>query len=710
MSPDRPPVERDRVLEYLRSTANRPMRAKELARGLEVSQDDYRAFRRLLDALESDGVIVRQRKGRYAVPEQFDLVAGRVQVTRKGDGFVIPDEPGEEDVFVPARNLETAVDGDRVLARIEQRPPGRNPVGRIVRVVERAWTQIAGVYHPKQGYGFVVPQEPDIGTDIFIPSESSGDARDGDVVVITIENWGEGRPSPVGRVERILGRQGEAGVDVLAILIGHQLALDFPSRVQDEAEKIARQGMRPESLLEREDLRDRLTFTIDPADARDHDDAISVYELDDGEVEVGVHIADVSWYVKPGSAIDREAEERATSVYLVDRVVPMLPEELSAGLCSLVPDEDRLTMSVLYRMDGTGNVKEARAMRSVIRSRVRLSYEGANERLQAAADDELSTALHTLRKVCQGIRARRAERGSIDFALPETYVELDAEGMPSAIRPRPRLETNRIVEDLMILTNETVARIGQQNELPVLYRIHEPPSEDRLEGLRRVAGVFDAPLTADPVRPTDVARLVAKMAGRPQEYLVSMVALRSMKQARYATRNVGHFGLGSEAYLHFTSPIRRYPDLVVHRALVRWLGGKGTEVDGEALERTARHASERERRAEAAERDSVELKKIQYMTRHLGDTFEGTIAGVTGFGMFILLDGVLVEGLIRLSSLVDDYYHYDEETWSLTGRRSKRRFRLGDRVEIQVARVDPESREIDLELLKGPLDPGRTRD
>ncbi|HSM08418.1 MAG TPA: ribonuclease R [Gemmatimonadota bacterium] len=710
MSPDRPPVERDKVLEFLRATANRPMRAKELARGLEVSQEDYRAFRRLLDTLEADGAIVRQRKGRYAVPEQFDLVPGRLQVTRKGDGFVIPDEPGEDDVFVPARNLETAVDGDRVLARIEQRPPGRNPAGRIVRVVERAWTQIAGIYHPKEGYGFVVPQEPDIGTDVFIPAGSSGDATDGDVVVITIENWGEGRPSPVGRVEQVLGPQGGAGVDVLAILIGHQLALDFPSRVQDEAEKISRQGIRPESLHDREDLRDRLTFTIDPADARDHDDAISVYELDDGEVEIGVHIADVSWYVKPGSAIDQEAEERATSVYLVDRVVPMLPEELSAGLCSLVPDEDRLTMTVLYRMDMAGNVKEARAMRSVIRSRARLSYEDANAMLEAPAADETSAAMHTLRKVCRGIRARRAERGSIDFALPETYVELDDDGMPTAIRPRPRLETNRIVEDLMILTNETVARIGEQHELPVLYRIHEPPSEDRLESLRRVAGVFDAPLTADPVRPPDVARLVEKMAGRPQEYLVSMVALRSMKQARYSTRNVGHFGLGSDAYLHFTSPIRRYPDLVVHRALVRWLAGKDAEVDLEALERTARHTSERERRAEAAERDSVELKKIQYMTRHLGDTFEGTIAGVTGFGMFILLDEVLVEGLVRLSSLVDDYYHYDEESWSLTGRRSKRRFQLGDRVEVQVARVDPESREIDLELLKGPLDPGRSRD
>lgn len=697
---------RDRVLEFLRSKANRPMRAKDLARELDVSQDDYRAFRRLLRTMESDGVIVKQRKGRYAAPEQFDLVAGRVQTTRKGDGFVIPDEPGHEDVFVPARNLATAVDGDRVLVRIEKRPPGRNPAGRVVRVVERAWSQIAGIYHPKRGYGFVVPQEPDLGTDIFIPAESAGEARDGDVVVVEIEDWGENQPSPVGRVVRVLGRQGEAGVDVLAILIGHQLPLDFPAPVQQEAEKIARQGIRPENLVDREDLRDRVAFTIDPADARDHDDAVHVRDLGDGQYEVGVHIADVSWYVKPGSAIDREALERATSVYLVDRVVPMLPEELSSGLCSLVPDEDRLTMSMLYRMDGAGHVKESRAVRSVIRSRARLSYEEANERLEApgAGDDELSESLRVLRKVCKGIRERRAERGAIDFALPETYVKLDDEGIPTAIHPRPRLETNRIIEDLMILTNETIARLSDEHELPVLYRIHEPPSEDRLEALRRVAGVFDRPLTADPVRPIDVARLVEAMAGKPQEYLVSSVALRSMKQARYAVRNVGHFGLGSEAYLHFTSPIRRYPDLVVHRGIVRWLAGKADGGDREVLERTALHCSEQERRAEAAERDSVELKKIEYMTRHLGDTFEGTISGVTGFGLFVLLDEVLVEGLIRISSLVDDYYHYDEETWSLTGRRSKRRFRLGDRLEVQVARVDPESREIDLELLAGPLE------
>ncbi len=697
---------RERVIDYLRSRAKRPMRAKDLAKALDVPRDAYRSFKQQLRDMEKAGKIVRQRKGRYAVPEQFDLVPGRLQTTRKGDGFVIPDEPGEEDVFVPGRHLASAVEGDRVLARIEQRPPGRNPAGRVVRVVERAWSQIAGIYHPKRGYGFVVPQEPDLGTDIFIPAEGSGDAEDGDVVVVSIENWGEGKPSPVGRIQRVLGRQGEAGVDVLAILVGHQLPLDFPPQVADEAERIARQGIRPEHLREREDLRDRTAFTIDPADARDHDDAISVRDLGDGEYEVGVHIADVSWYVKPGSAIDREAHERATSVYLVDRVVPMLPEELSSGLCSLVPDEDRLTMSVLFRMDAAGHVKEARPVRGVIRSRARLSYEEANERLEGSGDDELSRALRVLRKICAGIRSRRSDRGAIDFSLPETYVELDAKGQPEAIHPRPRLETNRIIEDLMILTNETIARLGEEHELPVLYRIHEPPSEDRLEGLRRVAGVFDQPLKADPVRPKDVARLVAAMAGRPQEYLVSAVALRSMKQARYSVRNVGHFGLGSEAYLHFTSPIRRYPDLVVHRALVRWLSGKMAGEDRETLESTARHASERERLAEKAERDSVELKKIEYMQRHLGDEFEGTVAGVTGFGLFVLLDEVLVEGLVHISTLVDDYYHYDEESWSLTGRRSGRRFRLGDRVEVQVARVDPESREIDLELQAGPLETG----
>jgi len=690
------------------------MRARELARELDVQPDEYRAFRRLLDKLETDGAVVRQRHGRYAIPEQFDLVVGTLQVTRAGDGFVIPDEAGQEDVFVPGRQLATAVAGDRVLARIDRRPPGRNPAGRIVRVIERAWSRVAGVYHAKPGYGFVVPQEPALAGDLFIPDEMAGGASDGDMVIASIESWGENEPSPVGRIEQILGRPGDPGVDVLAILIGHQLALDFPADVEAEADKVARRGIRPEDLHGREDFRDRLVVTIDPADARDHDDAISVRMLEDGDYEIGIHIADVSWYVKPGSAIDREAWERATSVYLVDRVVPMLPESLSGGICSLVPDEDRLTLSAVFVISVDGQVRKSRFARTVIRSAARLSYEDALRILESnESDTEIGASLRILSGICKAIRQQRRDRGAIDFSIPEAVVDLDSEGHAAAIRERPRLETHRMIEDLMILANETVAQLSEEHDLATLYRIHEPPSEDRLEGLRRVAAVFGAALPARGIRPRDLARLVRSMSGKPQEYLVSTVALRSMKQARYSVQNVGHFGLASDAYLHFTSPIRRYADLVVHRRLVRWLSGKRAPekaFDQEALERTARHASERERRAEQAERDSIELKKIEYMRRHLGDEFGGTISGVTGFGMFVLLEGVLVEGLIRLSSLVDDYYHYDESSWSLTGRRTQRRFQLGDRVVVQLARVDPESREIDLELVSGPLDPAGSSD
>ncbi|TFG64499.1 MAG: RNB domain-containing ribonuclease, partial [Gemmatimonadales bacterium] len=368
-----------------------------------------------------------------------------------------------------------------------------------------------------------------------------------------------------------------------------------------------------------------------------------------------------------------------------------------------------LAVSAVFVISPDGDVRETRFARTVIRSSARLSYEDAHQMLVSTeSEDDLGAPLRVLSGICRVIREKRRDRGSIDFSIPEVVVELDSQGHPAAIRERPRLETHRMIEDLMILTNETVAQFGERHELAFLYRIHEPPSEERLEGLRRVAGVFGAALPAKGIRPGDLARLISSMVGKPQEYLVSTVALRSMKQARYSVQNVGHFGLGSDSYLHFTSPIRRYADLVVHRNLVRWMngtGGPGTDSELEALERTARHASERERRAEQAERDSIDLKKIEYMRRHLGDEFEGTISGVTGFGMFVLMDGVLVEGLIRVSSLVDDYYHYDESSWSLTGRRTKRRFQLGDRVVVQLARVDPESREIDLALVSGPLDP-----
>jgi ribonuclease R len=708
------PPDRRRILAFLAASGHRPLRARELARELGVGHDDYRAFRRLLRDMERDGEVFRQRKGRYGLPERFEALPGRLQTTRSGDGFVIPDEPGHEDVYVPGRNLDTAQDGDRVVVRVDRRRPGRNPEGRIVRVLERATSQAVGPFHRRRGVGFVIPREPPLSSEIVVPGDADGGASEGDVVLVEIDEWGKGGPAPIGRVTKVLGRPGEPGVEVLAILLGHQLPLDFPPGVEAEAERVGRRGVREEDLAGREDFRESLVFTIDPADARDHDDAVSARELEDGTVEVAVHIADVSWYVKRGSALDREAAERATSVYLVDRVVPMLPEELSSRLCSLVPGEDRLVVSIVFRVEPGGGIVERRVVRGVIRSAHRLSYEQAQAILDEGKprppvrDDQLAPALRLLSRFARSLRRTRTAAGAIDFAIPEARVELDEAGEPVAIHPRERLEAHRLIEDLMILANETVAELGERQDLPLVYRIHEPPDPDRLDGLRSLGKLFGFSLPSENVRPADIARLVESQRGTSREYLVSAVALRSMRQARYSTRNVGHFGLASRAYAHFTSPIRRYPDLLVHREVVRWLEGRAGGAGGpslDELEGSARHCSERERKAEEAERDSVAAKTIRYMERHLGDEMEGTISGVTGFGLFVLLDDVLTEGLIRVSSLVDDYYVYEEETFSLTGRRTRRRFRLGDRVAVQVVRVDAESRQIDLDLREGPLDP-----
>ncbi len=692
---------RSDIIRALQEARRGPPSARDLARSLKVSGDAYRAFRRRLRAMESDGEVFRQRKGRYALPGSFEIVTGVVDVTRAGDGFVIAETAGEEDVYVPRRHLGSAVEGDRVAVRVERHVPGRNPEGRLVRVLERAWGQIVGVYHHRRGYGAVVPQEPPLPADVFVPAADKGDAADGDIVLVEIAEWGKTELRPVGAVTSVLGRPGDPGVDVLSIILGQQLPIEFPPAVLREAEKVARRGVRPEDLEGREDFRDTLCFTIDPGDAKDHDDALSVRRTPNG-LEIGVHIADVSWYVKDGSGLDREALERGTSVYLVDRVIPMLPEALSSDLCSLVPGQDRLTLSVVLDFDPALKLRDRRIVRGIIRSDRRLAYEEAQGLLDGApANDPDSVAvlaaLRDLSTVAAGVRRGRQEAGAVDFAIPEAKVILDDDGEPIEIRARERLEAHRIIEDLMILANEIVASLGLAEGLPLIYRIHEDPDPDRIEKLRDLAGFFGYSLPLKEIRPADLSRLLDQAKGTPHEYLISSVTLRSMKRARYATDNVGHFGLASEAYAHFTSPIRRYPDLVVHRALVRWLKGSQGKRP-EDLKDVARHSSDMERRAQEAERESVEAKTIRYMQRHVGDEFEGTIGGVTSFGLFVVLDGVLAEGLVRLGSLVDDYYTYDADAHAVSGRRTRKRYRLGDRISVQVVRVDTESRTIDLEL------------
>jgi ribonuclease R len=700
------PIPSEQIIEYLRTTAGRPLKAKELAKGLGIATRDYDEFKDRLAELEREGLLYRARSQRYAAPERINLMVGRLQTIRGGAGFVIPEDgEGEGDLYIPGHAMDSAVDGDRVVARVEHRRRGERREGSVVKVLERARESLVGVYHPARNFGFVVPEDRKLLRDIFIPPGQEGNANEGDVVVVRITDWGNHHLGPSGGIEKVLGPATEAGVDVLAVIYGHGLPVEFPAEVLAEAEAIRERGILPEDLEGRQDLRDLLVMTIDPRDARDHDDALSVRVLENGLREVGVHIADIGFYVREGSELDKEALRRGTSIYLVDRVIPMLPEALSADLGSLRPDEDRLALSLLITLDEGGAVRDHRLVRSVIRSRHRISYDDAQAvidgtgSIEPAADE----AIRELVAISRALRSQRANRGSLDFDLPEARVVLNTKGEPTDIQRVLRLESHRLIEDFMLLANETIAGDAVRRKVPMVYRIHERPDTDRLEQLREFAATFGHRLgqRGEPT-PKDLQRLLNRVQGRPEENLVSTVVLRSMKQARYSTQNLGHFGLAAKSYLHFTSPIRRYPDLIAHRLAAQAFIDRvqpPRELDDEVLPTIARVSSERERVAVDAERDSVALKKVEFMEQRLGEAFDGTISGVTAFGLFVLLDDYFVEGLVHVSWLTDDYYIFVEEQFALIGERTRRRFQLGDRLRVQVTGVSREERKIDFQLV-----------
>ncbi|CAN5779060.1 ribonuclease R [soil metagenome] len=698
-----------RIIEFLRDEAGRPLKAGELAKALNVPEGASAAFREQLQRLEDEGVLYRVQRQRYAAPARINLITGRLQTTRGGAGFLIP-EDGSRDVFVPMQALNTALDGDRVVVRLERNQRGDRPEGKVIKVLERSRSTVVGVFHgvrPGSGkrasHGFVVPRDSRLPWDVFVAPGGGGAAAEGDIVVVRITDWGSEHRGPTGDIEEVLGRIGEPGVDVLAIMRGRELPTDFPKAVDEAADALRRRGLTADDLRDREDLRDRLIFTIDPADARDHDDALSI-ERTAGGATVGVHIADVSHYVQEGSVIDTEAAARGTSVYLVDRVVPMLPHALSTDLCSLVPDEDRLTLSVFVDLDAAGAVLGSRLVRGVICSRHKLSYEAAQAVLdgERSIDGDTDRALTDLRDVARTLRGLREARGSLDFDLPEARVVLDDLGEPTDIQKVVRLEAHRMIEDFMLLANETIAQRAAAAKVPFMYRIHEQPDAARMEQVRDFAATFGHRLGSrgSTPGPKDLQRVIAAAAGRSEENLISMVVLRSMKQARYSEQNLGHFGLAARTYTHFTSPIRRYPDLIVHRISAGiWVDGRTPWLDEASLAEHARLASDRERLAVAAERDSKDLKKVEFMERHLNSEFHGTISGVTAFGFFVMLDDFFVDGLVHVSSLEDDYYLFVEEQYALIGERTARRFRVGDRVEVRVAAVDLEERRIDFRLI-----------
>lgn len=697
----------DKVLHALRASNRGPLKPKALASALDVPTHDYGDFKTFLRELESAGTVYRVKGGRYAAPDRISLVKGRVSTIRAGDAFIRVDDGSEDDVFVPMSDLNTAMDGDHVVARIESRPRGRNPVGSIIKVLERAHPTVVGTFHQRKKMGYVVPQDPTMGPDIMIPSGDEGGAEEGEVVVVRIVSYGERRHGPTGEIERVLGPLSDPGVDVLSVLFGHGLPLEFPPGVEVAAAEAAK-GIPIEPGEDREDARDLHVFTIDPADARDHDDALHVRSLGDGLFEVGVHIADVGAYVERGGVVDLEALHRGTSVYLVDRVVPMLPHELSSNACSLRPDEDRLAVSLFATLDREGRLREHRFARTVIRSRQRLAYEDVQQVLdgETSVDEVTDDAIGTLDRIARALRAKREARGSIDFDLPEARVVLDEDGAPVDIVRVQRLSSHRLIEDFMLLANEVVARQASDRKLPILYRIHESPTREKMETLRTFLASLGHTLPKRKPTPSDLQAVLDRVDGKPEESLISTVVLRSMQRAVYSPENLGHFGLAAEHYAHFTSPIRRYPDLVTHRVVVRALveGRDIPEAWAAELDEIAERVTFREQAATKAERDSVALKKIEFMERHLGDEFDGSVAGVTSFGFFVLLDDYFVEGLVHVNRLDDDYYEFREEEYALVGSRRGRRFRLGDRVRIQVARIDKEERHVDF-VLKRSLPP-----
>lgn len=695
---------RENILNFMRDTGYAPMTSEELMDALAGTCSPNKFWQEML-ALEQNGEIIKTRFDTYGLPEKMGLVAGRFQLTSKGFGFVIPDNKGDRpDVFIPPRALNGAMNNDRVLARIDNDTHGKKPEGEILRIIVHANNKVVGVFHQSGEFAFVTPDDKRIGQDVYVMKRHFNNAKDGQKVVVEITEWPQNNRKAEGKITEVLGNLGDVGLEILSIIKQNDLPLTFPEEVLDASYKVPK-TIKKSELNGRRDLRDRTVVTVDGEDAKDLDDAVYVEKLNSNEYLLGVYIADVSYYVTENSVLDREARARGTSVYLVDRVLPMLPERLSNGICSLNAGEDRLSMACEMHINGEGKVLNYEIFPAVINVRHRLSYNIV--RAMLAGDAELCAKykdvlpmvgkMDELREI---LHKKRAKRGAVDFDLPEQKVILDEKLHPIEIVQRIHGNAESIIEEFMLVANETVAQHMFNQHWPFIYRVHDIPAEEKMQDFAKLLANFNIKFKVhEETKPKDIQQAVEAIAGTPEERLITTVALRSMKQAVYQTENIGHFGLAAKYYTHFTSPIRRYPDLIVHRLLHRWLQAPklpANEVEplGDKLDMIAEHSSIRERAAADAERATVELKKCEYMADHIGEEFDGTISGVTAFGMFVELENG-VEGLVHISSLMDDYYDYYEERYALVGTHSGNVYRLGDKVRIEVLQVNISDVSID---------------
>ena len=688
-----------------------PMKIKELAIVLNVKKEERPELEQILNELLAEGKVSLSKRGKYTKSEEKQVV-GTFTAHAKGFGFVTV-EGEEEDIFIPESKVGDALHMDTVQVVVSPVATGRRKEGVIVKVLERGMKQLVCTYEQSKNFGFAVPDNPRFGQDIFIPLEKSKGAVKGHKVVVEITKYAKPGKSPEGKVVEILGHINDPGTDILSIVRAYDLPVEFSEKIMHQVENVAKE-VSTADMAGRMDLRDVVMVTIDGEDAKDLDDAVSVTMNGENYV-LGVHIADVTNYVQEKSALDVEALKRGTSVYLVDRVIPMLPHALSNGICSLNAGENRLALSCIMTINPKGEVIDHTIAETVIKVNTRMSYTSVKKILEDKDEEEttkykeLVPMFELMRDLAAILRKKRMTRGSIDFDFPETKVILDASGKPTEIKPYDRNVATKIIEDFMLIANETVAADYFWQELPFVYRTHDNPDSEKMQKLSAFINNFGymIHISRDEVHPKELQKLLMKIEGSPEEALISRLTLRSMKQARYTTVNSGHFGLAANYYCHFTSPIRRYPDLQIHRIIKENLRGRMNEKRikhyEEILNDVAKQSSEMERRAEEAERETVKLKKVEYMEDHIGEVFEGVISGVMEWGIFVELPNT-VEGLVRVADMEDDFYHFIEETYEMIGERTGKSYKLGQKVKVCVEGTDRVTRTIDFSLVEDEAD------
>ena len=701
---------REQLLGLINDPHYNPLKREELALIFNIHPSEMPMFYNFLDELEEDGYIIKTKKGRVMSPNKMGLFVGKFVAHRKGYGFVESDEEFTQDLFIPKDDINGALHNDRVMAEIvTPATEDKRAEGKVIKIIKREVTRVVGLFQENKSFGFVVPDDKKFNQDIFIPKRGFNGAKNDDKVVCEITLWPQENRKPEGKIIEVLGKKGERGVEIDSIIRAHGLPEEFPKKVIDEANYVSSQDLEDE-IARRLDLRHLDIFTIDGEDAKDLDDAISIEVLPNGNYKLGVHIADVTHYVREKSKLDKEALKRATSVYLVDKVIPMLPKQLSNGVCSLNPFEDKLTLSCIMEIDENGKVVNSEIAETVINSKARMTYTEVSDILEKD-DEKLKQTFakqvedfKKAEKLARILMKRRERRGAIDFDFPESKIILNREGKVVDIKCYERRISNKMIEEFMLVANETVAEHFYWLQLPFVYRIHETPSAEKMEDLNKFIATYGYHIKGDleDVHPKEIQSLVEKIKGTKEEESISTIALRSMKQAKYSPQCIGHFGLAAKYYCHFTSPIRRYPDLQIHRIIKEQLNNKLNNKRQEQLSHIVEYAStqssERERAAELAERDVHDFYKACYMADKVGQEFDGVVSSVTSFGMFVELENT-VEGLIRLANMRDDYYIYNQETYTIMGERSHKTFKIGDTVRIKVDNVNVDFREIDFVLI-----------